>query len=99
MAAEQDDEKDGLDVDLKSLSSEGLVELIQQLEGSRHPGLRKRAQKELVQRLKKQGFSSLRIAVLLTTNVYGMAKKRAIAKEWADALGVTPNEFMQFIGK
>ncbi|MBI3995842.1 MAG: hypothetical protein HY349_07690 [Nitrospirae bacterium] len=45
MAVEQDDEKDGLDVDLKSLSPEGLVELIQQLEGSRHPGLRKRAQR------------------------------------------------------
>ncbi|MBI3610204.1 MAG: hypothetical protein HY204_05830 [Nitrospirae bacterium] len=52
MAAEQDDEESGLDVDLKSLSPEGLVELIQQLEGSRHRGLRKRAQKELVDRLR-----------------------------------------------
>ena len=99
MAAEQDDEEAGLDVDLKSLSSEGLVELIQQLEGSRHLGLRKRAQKELVDRLKEQGFSSQRIAILLMTNVYGIVKKRAIAKEWADALGVTPNEFMRLIGK
>ncbi|MBI3811453.1 MAG: hypothetical protein HY283_04520 [Nitrospirae bacterium] len=99
MAAEQGDEKDGLDVDLKSLSSEGLVELIQQLEGSRHHGLRKRAQKELVDRLKGQGFTSQRIAILLTTNVYGVVKKRAIAKEWADALGVTPNELMRLIGK
>ncbi len=33
------------------------------------------------------------------TNVYGIVKKRAIAKEWADALGVTPNEFMRLIGK
>jgi hypothetical protein len=99
MAAEQDDEAAGLDVDLKSLSPEGLVELIQQLEGSRHLGLRRRAQKELADRLKEQGFSNQRIAILLTMNVYGIAKKRAIAKEWADALGVTPNEFMQLIGK
>jgi hypothetical protein len=99
MAAEQDDEKDGLNVDLKSLSPEGLVELIQRLEGSRHLGLRKRAQKELVDRLRGQGFNSQRIAILLTTNVYGVVKKRAIAKEWADALGVTPNEFIRLIGK
>jgi hypothetical protein len=97
--AEQDEEESGLDVDLKLLSPEGLVELIQQLEESRHLGLRKRAQKELVGRLRKQGFKLQRIAVLLTTNVYGVAKKREIAKEWADALGVTPNEFMQLIGK
>jgi hypothetical protein len=67
--------------------------------GKPHLGLRKRAQKELVERLRKQGFKLQRIAVLLTTNVYGVAKKRDIAKEWADALGVTPNEFMQLIGK
>ena len=93
------EKESGLDVDLNSLSPEGLVDLIQRLEGSRHLGLRTRAQKELVERLKKQGFSSQRIAVLLTTNVYGMAKKRAIAKEWAGALGVTDKEFLKLIGK
>lgn len=95
----EDDPGAGIDVDLGSMSSEGLVDLIQQLEGSRHVGLRKRAQKGLVDRLKKQGFSVQRIAVLLTTNVYGLAKKKKIAKEWADALGVTPNEIMKLIGK
>ncbi len=96
---QEQDEASGIDVDLNSLSPEGLVDLIQQLEGSRHLELRKRAQKELVDRLKKEGFTSQKIAVLLTTNVYGMAKKKAIAKEWADALGVTPKEFLRFIGK
>ena len=33
--AAMESEESGLDVDLKSLSAEGLVELIQQLEGSR----------------------------------------------------------------
>lgn len=93
------DEGEGLDVDLNSLSPEGLVVLIQQLEGSRHLGLHKRAQTELVDRLKKQGFTNQRITALLTTNVYGMAKKKTIAKEWADALGVTYKEFLKFIGK
>ena len=97
--AQVDDEESGLNADLFSLSPKGLVDLIQQLEGSRHLGLRKRAQKELVDRLKKQGFTNQRIAVLLTTNVYGIAKKRAIATEWADALGITDKEFLKLIGK
>lgn len=97
--AQDQDEDSGIDVDLDSLSPEGLVDLIQRLEGSRHLKLRRRVQKELVDRLKKEGFTSQKIAVLLTTNVYGLAKKKAIAKEWADALGVTPKEFLRFIGK
>lgn len=97
--APADDPEASIDVDLGSMSSEGLVDLIQKLEGSRHSSLQKRARKELVDRLKKEGFTVQRLAVLMTRNVYGMTKKRAIAKEWADSLGVTPNEFMKFIGK
>lgn len=100
MAHEHDKEKESeLDVDLDSLSPESLVDLIQRLEGSRHRNLRKRVQKELVNRLKKQGFTTRRIAALLTANVYGMAKKRTISKEWAEALGITHAEFLKFIGK
>ena len=47
----------GLDVDLISISTEGLVVLIQQLEGGRHLGLRKRVQTELVERRRKKGFA------------------------------------------
>ena len=97
--AQEDDKEPGLDADLSSLSPESLVELIQLLEGSSQQGLRKRVQKELADRLKKRGFTSERIAILLTTNVYGTTKKRAIAKEWAEALDITPLEFLRFIGK
>ena len=48
MAPESDSEA-SIDVDLKTISSEGLVDLIQELKGSRHIGLRRRAQKELVE--------------------------------------------------
>jgi hypothetical protein len=92
-------EESGLDADLKSLSPESLVELIQLLEGSAHQRLRKKAQKELVERLKKQGFSNEQIAVLLTTNVYGVTKKKSIAKEWSEALGITYEEFLKLIGR
>lgn len=88
----------GINIDVKSLSHTGLVEIIQELKGSKYPELLRMAQKELVERLKKKGFNNQKIAVLLTTNVYGLAKKKAIAKEWADALGLTKEEFLQLIG-
>lgn len=99
MASLKKDDKEEVSVDLASLSPENLVDLIQQLENSNHQDLRRRAQKELVARLRAQGFSLQRIADLLTRNVYGVDKKRTIAKEWAHALEVTPVKFMRLIGK
>ena len=61
-----DDPKDAeFDVDVTTLSPEGLVELIKQLEGSRYLQLRQKAQRELVNRLKVKGFTNRQIAVLL----------------------------------
>lgn len=96
---EDDPKAEGeISIDVKSLSHTGLVEIIQGLKGSKYPELLRIAQKKLVERLKKKGFNNQKIAVLLTTNVYGLAKKKAIAKEWADGLGITKEEFLQLIG-
>jgi len=92
-------EKGGISIDVKLLSHTNLVEVIQKLRGSEYPELLQMAQKELVDRLKQKGFNNQKIATLLTTNVYGTAKKRAIAEEWANALGVTKKEFLRLIGK
>ena len=95
-----DDPKDKeFDVDVSTLSPEGLVDLIKQLEGSRYVKLRQKAQKELVSRLKEKGFTVRQIALLLVTNVYGVARKHAIAREWAEALGISRDEFLRLIGK
>ena len=90
--------EEDISIDIKSLSHVNLVEIIQELKGSKYSDLLGKAQKELVERLKKKGFNNQKIATLLTTNVYGVTKKKAIAKEWADPLGITKEEFLKLIG-
>lgn len=93
------EDEDFLDIDVTSLSHENLVEVIKQLKDSTYVLVRKKAQKELVKRLKDKGFSNKRIAMLLTSNVYGTRKRLDIAKEWAEALDISVKEFMKLIGK
>lgn len=96
---EDDPKAEGeISIDVKSLSHTNLVEIIQELKGSKYQELLRKAQKELVERLKKKGFNSQKIAVLLTTNVYGVTKKKAIAEEWAEALGIAKGEFLRLVG-
>lgn len=90
--------EDDISIDIKSLSHANLVEIIQELKGSKYPELLRKAQKELVERLKKKGFNNQKIATLLATNIYGLTKKKAVAKEWADALGITKEEFLKLAG-
>lgn len=90
---------EALNIDVTTLSHQGLVEIIRQLKDSPYIALRKKAQKELVRRLKEKGFDNRRIAVLLVSNIYGVRKRSYIAKEWADALGISKNEFLRAIRK
>lgn len=87
------------DIDVSSLSHENLVEIIKQLENSKYAMVRKKAQKELIMRLKERGFSNKRIASILVSNVYGKKKRIAIAKEWAEALEISNEEFLRLIGE
>ncbi|OHC03319.1 MAG: hypothetical protein A3H23_03840 [Planctomycetes bacterium RIFCSPLOWO2_12_FULL_40_19] len=87
------------DVDVSSLSNQNLVNTIKQLDDSAYITVRKKAQKELVNRLKEKGFSNKRIAMILTNNVYGVRKRMAIAKEWSEALEISIEEFLRLIGK
>ncbi|MBI5237158.1 MAG: hypothetical protein HY887_01885, partial [Deltaproteobacteria bacterium] len=48
--------------------------------------------------LKREGLNNQKIAKILTANVYGVLKRKTIAKEWAEALGVSKKEFLKFIG-
>lgn len=92
--------KCGINIDVQSLSHTSLVEVIQKLKGSNYPELLRLAQKELVERLKRiKGFDNKKIATILVANEYGVAKKKLIAEEWADAIGITRKEFLELIGK
>jgi SOS response regulatory protein OraA/RecX len=95
----KDKNENFLNIDVSSLSHESLVEIIKQLKDSGHVTVRKKAQKELVRRLKEKGFSNKRIAMILTNNVYGKRTRLAIAKEWADALEISKEEFLGLIGE
>lgn len=87
------------DINVSSLSHENLVEIIKQLEDSKYLMVRKKAQKELVKRLKEKGFSNKQIAMILISNVYGERKRLSIAKEWAGALEISFEEFLKLIGR
>ena len=91
--------KCGINIDVQSLSHTSLVEVIQKLKGSNYPELLRLAQKELVERLKRKGFDNKKIATILVANEYGVAKKKMIAEEWVDAIGITRKEFLELIGK
>lgn len=87
------------DIDVTSLSHENLVEIIKQLEDSKYVMVRRKAQKELVKRLKEKGFKNKQIAMILISNVYGERKRLSIAKEWAGALEISLEEFLKLIGR
>jgi len=95
----KNDDENSFSIDVSSLSHENLVEVIKQLKDSAYVTVRKKAQRELVKRLKDKGFSNKRIAMLLTSNVYGTRKRLEIAKEWAEALEISTKEFMKLVGK
>ncbi len=87
------------DIDVTSLSHENLVEIIKQLEDSKYVMVRRKAQKELVKRLKEKGFKNKQIAMILISNVYGERKRLSIGKEWAGALEISLEEFLKLIGR
>lgn len=89
--------KVGINIDVKSLSHTNLVTVIQELRSSNYPELLKMARNELIERLKRKGFSNKKISKILVANEYGMAKKKSVAKEWAELLGITKKEFLELI--
>ena len=90
--------KGSVNIDVKSLSHESLVKVIAELKDSDYQGLRNSAMKELVARFRCKGAANAKIAKILVANEYGQAKKRLIANDWADALGITKEDFLRLIG-
>lgn len=96
--AEKLKDKGSVNIDVKSLSHESLVKVIEGLTDSDYKELRNSAMKELVARLRSKGFPNVKIAKILVANEYGRAKRRLIADDWADALGITKEDFLRLIG-
>lgn len=85
-------EQAGWNVDVKSCSSEQLVELLRQLRGSRYSQVVLKIQSELVERARNAGCSNQK---LVDRFILGCPKdeRKAIAKEWSAALGISEEEF------
>lgn len=94
----RDAKKVTVNINFKGLSDKGLYDVLEELRGSDQFDLLFQARRELAERLKKQGFSNKRCAKILTANVYGVLRRRQIAKEWAPVLDITKQEFLRLIG-
>lgn len=94
----RDAKKVTINIDFKGLSDNGLYDVLEGLRGSDNSEMIFHARKELVGRLRKKRFTYKKIAKLLTANVYGVLRRRQIAKEWATVLGITKQEFLKLIG-
>ena len=81
-----------------SASTATLAELYRLLEGSRDPSKRIEIQRELVKRARDQGLSTREIVEILVANVRTRRARGQIAKEWAEALGLTEREAKRLAG-
>lgn len=92
------DQKPGWIVDVKSCSSEQLVELLEQLEGSQHKAQVLEIQCELVERARKLGRTTQQIVDGLCRRLPTKRERAVMAKKWSAALGISEEEFKRKAG-
>lgn len=86
------DQKPKVTVDVKNCTTQTLVELSRQLEGSEHKELLLEVRREMIDRLRKAGSSNQEIVDTLIMGVW-KADRNAMAEEWSLVLGITEQEF------
>lgn len=82
-------------VDIQSLSSVQLVELIRKLEGGNCPEIVLEARRELVQRLRDQGATIRVIVKTILSNIAGKRARERVAKKWEAVLEIDQKEIMR----
>ena len=80
-------------IDVKTLSTNEIVKLLRQLDGSKHKEVILDLRRELVKRARDEGASDETIIRTLTRSVPRGSSLNAVAKEWASVLGLTEEEF------
>ena len=85
--------KSGWSIDVKSCSTPELVEVLKQLEGSEHSDTQIGIRSELVLRARNRGLNTSQIIDSLIGQVPRGRERNNIAKEWAESLGITVEEF------
>jgi hypothetical protein len=92
------DQKPGWIVDVKSCSSERLVELLEQLEGSQHNSQVLAIQCELIERARKSGRTNQQLIDGLTRRLTTKRERAKMAQKWSVALGISEEEFKRMAG-
>lgn len=87
------DRERGWGIDVKSFSTEQLVKLHQELDASEHEDVQLDIRRELVTRIRRQGWSDAKIIDYFMSGVPKGEKRNQIAKGWAPALGISEKEF------
>lgn len=80
-------------IDVKSLSTKEIVKLLRQLGESKYKEIILDLRRELVKRAREEGASDEAIVKTLTRAVPRGLGLDAVAKEWADVLGLSVKEF------
>lgn len=83
----------GWNIDVISLSTEEIVTLLRQLEGSIHKEVTLGLRRELVTRARTEGASDETIIRTLARGVARGMRLDAVANEWASTLGLSVKEF------
>ncbi|OGQ78261.1 MAG: hypothetical protein A3F90_00525 [Deltaproteobacteria bacterium RIFCSPLOWO2_12_FULL_60_19] len=80
-------------VDVKSLSHNQIVDLLEKLQGSGRQDIILSLRQELIGRARIRGLSDAEIVKSLSRGVPRGLRLQEVAKEWAEALGLTVEEF------
>jgi hypothetical protein len=80
-------------VDVKSLSHNQIVDLLEKLQGSGQQDIILSLRQELIGRARIRGLSDTEIVRSLSRAVPRGLRLHEVAKEWAEALGLTVEEF------
>lgn len=82
-------------VDVKSLSHQELVDLLKQLDVSKHKEVIESLRRELIDRSRARGLSNQKIIRLIALGIPRGRRLNELAKTWAEILGVSVDEFKQ----
>jgi hypothetical protein len=84
-------------IDIKSLSTNEIVRLLGQLNESKFKEVTLDLRRELIQRARDEGANDETIVRTLTRGVPRGAKLDAVAKAWANVLGLSVKEFKRIV--
>ena len=88
-------QESGWNIDVRSLSNKELAEALDLLKNSKHKDVHLTLKAELIRRCREKNLSNVVIVDYLLFGVAVWNKRKDIAEDWADILGLTVEEFLK----